>query len=531
MKIGEKHGISSYPVTLAPRRANLEAGLIPTCWETGTGEIYATDGRAGLTFLKRFTNWRHTWTQIVPGNFSAGELYYTDLLFYDRMAGEGVFYATDGSGGLRLIKEYSNWRRTWARIVPGQFGGTDYTDLVFYDSSVGQGEIYTTDGSGNLSRLRTYDNWRRTWDDIIPGVYTTAGGAAQYTDLLFYDKKIEVIPDWADVTASPFENISEDGISNPVLTAADVNAKDHEAVDFVADPFLFYENGMWYMFFEVAKFNGSTHFGRIGLATSYNGIDWRYDRIVLSETTHHSYPLIIKANGKHYMVTESFRQDEFRFYEAKHFPYEWELKYAFNRCGSAEVPYPSQCIDTGGLAFGDLDPSIFRYNDTWWIFSGNGSNCYIYFSDNLLSGWQSHPENPIVRNDSSKSRPGGRAFVFDDRRIIRFAQKANEGLYGQRVRAFEVGTLTKTAYDESEEEISGGAPFCTDGGVFCERGTVSSCLSAMPCEDRENRWNLCGMHNMDAWWTGEYWLIVTDGYKCKSIPNDWSIGIFISKPM
>ncbi|MFX0202954.1 MAG: hypothetical protein ACFFCW_43175, partial [Candidatus Hodarchaeota archaeon] len=41
-------------------------------------------------------------------------------------------------------------------------------------------------------------------------------------------------------------------------------------------------------------------------------------------------------------------------------------------------------------------------------------------------------------------------------------------------------------------------------------------------------WNLCGMHHFDAWWTGDYWLIVTDGYKCLGGNDDWSIGIYVS---
>ncbi len=158
------------------------------------------------------------------------------------------------------------------------------------------------------------------------------------------------------------------------------------------------------------------------------------------------------------------------------------------------------------------------------MFAGNGNNCYLYYSNNLLSGWTNHPANPIVRNNSLIARPGGRAFVFDHDRIIRLAQE-HDVRYGRKVRAFEVTSLTETAY--VEHEITGGAPFCPVG-VFCERDTTNSC--ADPCADRSNIWNLCGMHNLDAWWTGEYWLVVTDGYKCLTKPNDWSIGMFISRP-
>ncbi|MCU7804881.1 MAG: hypothetical protein KZQ96_16960 [Candidatus Thiodiazotropha sp. (ex Lucinoma borealis)] len=329
-------------------------------------------------------------------------------------------------------------------------------------------------------------------------------------------------PDWRQVRVSPFANIHEEGISNPVLTADDVT--DIEDAAFVADPFIFHEGDTWYMFFEVAKWNGSMHFGRIGLATSPDGINWSYDKIVLEESTHHSYPLVIKYYYTHYMVTESYLQREIRFYRANNFPEEWERVYTIKKCGDGDVPSPGQCIDTVNPAIGYIDPSIFRYNGKWWMFGNQGGNCYLYYSDNLLSGWVEHPLSPVVRNDNSKARPGGRAFVFDGDRIIRLAQKGNIR-YGQRVRAFEVTTLTEDNY--VEYEISEAAPFCTSEGVFCESGGEDSC-EATSCDESEASWNLCGMHNLDPWWTGEHWLLVTDGYGCS---DSWSIGIYLSTPL
>jgi hypothetical protein len=344
----------------------------------------------------------------------------------------------------------------------------------------------------------------------------------------------QVIPDWTNVSFSPFDNINEEGIDNPVLTATDVT--DVEEASFVADPFLFYENGTWYMFFEVGKWNGWTHWGDIGLAKSTDGLNWTYDQIVLEETTHHSYPLVIKYKCRYYMITESWRQRQIRFYEARNFPYEWERVYTITKCGDVPDVFPGQCIDTPNSAIGYLDPSVFRYNDKWWMFGGAGANSdlYLYYSDELLGGWTEHPLNPIIPGDRSEARPGGRAFVFDGDRVIRLAQKCDEpGRYGQRVRAFEVTRLTE--YEYEDHEVTGGAPFCTDGGVFCESGGAGSCAATIPCPDRDPVWNLCGMHNFDAWWTGDRWLIVTDGYKCigqtPTFVDDWSIGIYVSEPL
>ncbi len=354
-------------------------------------------------------------------------------------------------------------------------------------------------------------------------------------------------PDWRGVAVSPLENIREGGIYNPVLEAYDVT--DIEDADFVADPFLFYEDGVWYMFFEVGKSycEGCTYWGRIGLATSVDGIHWAYNHIVLDEIAldaagmpisassyHHSFPQVIKHNGKYYMITESYRQHQIRFFEAERFPYEWRLVFNIAECGFGPVVHPRQCFDTdytgdGSPDVGNIDPSLFRFDGKWWIYANKGTNGYIYYSNSLLSGWQEHANNPVVSGSTSIPRAGGRVIVYNDDHIIRIAQERRYGRYGVRVRAFEVGTLTESDYDETG--IHEGADFCTDGGVFCETGSADMCNDTItPCGDRDDVWNLCGMHHLDSWWTGDYWILVVDDYQCLGHHDNWAIGIFLGGP-
>lgn len=358
------------------------------------------------------------------------------------------------------------------------------------------------------------------------------------------------IPDWRHVRVSPLTHISDDGIDNPVLRGSDVVLKEASAAgeedivaDFVADPFLFYEDGVWYMFFEAAKRyrSGGTHWGRIGLATSHDGFRWAYDQIVLDDivldddgmpvntgvSLHHSYPQVIKHDGTYYMITESYRQHQIRFFQADRFPYDWRLVYTISECASDTDVHPRQCFE-GNLGY--LDPSIFRYKGKWWLYGSKDDYGYLYYSDRLLGDWQAHENNPVVRDSKYKARPGGRVIVYNHDRVIRIAQEFKDR-YGQRVRAFDVTALSESDYLETE--IHEGAFFCTDGGVFCETGTVEMCtVGTIPCEENRDVWNLCGMHQLDAWWTGDYWLLVTDGYTCKRAgdPGTWSIGIFISGP-
>ena len=288
----------------------------------------------------------------------------------------------------------------------------------------------------------------------------------------------EVVPDWTTVESNPFNLIEPTDVTNPVLTNSDVTDVD---ASFVADPFVFHENGSWYMFFEVMK---PVH-ADIGLATSSDGLHWTYEQIVLSDGIHHSYPLVMKYEGRYFMIPESYQAQEVRIYEATNFPYGWTQ------------------VSTilSGRSF--VDPSVFRYNNKWWMFvsdSNNNGDCYLYYSDDLLGGWVEHPMSPIVNNDVSKARPGGRSFVFDHGRIIRVAQK-NDIIYGQGVRAFEVDILDETQYAEHE---------IPESPILYRSG---------------NGWNEDGMHQFDPWWTGNYWLCAVDGRN----GGTWSIGIYITE--
>ena len=287
-------------------------------------------------------------------------------------------------------------------------------------------------------------------------------------------------PDWTSVVNGPFDLTPPTTVPNPVISASsitDVPAK------FVADSFLFYENNTWYLFVEVL--NKNTNQGDIGVATSSDGLHWIYRQIVLNESWHLSYPYVFKYNGSYYMIPETHILNEIRIYRATNFPFTWS--------------YNATLVS--GRDFSDS--SIFRYNNKWWIFTSDTShsNCYLYYSNNLTSGWVAHPMSPIVRDDSSKARPGGRAFVFDTNRIIRTVQK-DDVVYGEKVRIFEVDTLTETTFVEHEVPES---PILQPSG---------------------SGWNATGMHQFDPWWTGNHWVCAVDGSSNNG--TLWSAGIYIA---
>jgi len=227
----------------------------------------------------------------------------------------------------------------------------------------------------------------------------------------------EIVPNCSSVKTEPFDLVEPANIVNPILSASDI---DDISARFVADPFLFYEDSTWYMFFEVL--NNSTNQGDIAVATSKDGFNWNYEQVVLDEIFHLSYPYVFKWQNEYFMIPESYEANSIRLYKATDFPFEWKLESILIE-------------DIEGV-----DSSIFRFNQKWWMFTmkaGMDGTLFLYYANKLDGPWSEHAMNPIISGDASRARCGGRSFVYDNDRIIRIAQKGDVK-YGQQVRAFEV---------------------------------------------------------------------------------------------
>ena len=238
---------------------------------------------------------------------------------------------------------------------------------------------------------------------------------------------------------------------NPVLTRNDVT---DIPAGFVADPFMIRRDGRWHMFFEVM--NRETRRGEIALAVSNDGFNWTYERVVIREPFHLSYPYVFEWQGDCYMVPETLGAGAVSLYKADDFPTHWSRQ--------------RKLID-GNCA----DPSILRFNDLWWLFVCSTPFQHdvlrLYFARDLEGPWKEHPRSPIIRNDKCRARPAGRLLQLDQR-VIRFAQDCVPR-YGTRVRAFEIHELSRTHYVETEKKD----PVLSPGN---------------------HAWNASGMHHVDA---------------------------------
>jgi hypothetical protein len=292
-----------------------------------------------------------------------------------------------------------------------------------------------------------------------------------------------VQPDFSNATIAPYPLTFYSG--NPTISVSTVTDR---TPTFTADPFIYYENGVWYLFFEVQSSGPS----EIGLATSNDGFHWTYQKIVLSPGYHIAFPNVFKYNNHYYMVPETDSTNSVRLFEASNFPYGWTLV----------------SVLLSGRTF--EDPQVFCYNALWWMYVStigpapyyNSGNCYLYYANSPLGPWTEHPKSPIVRSDTSKSCGAGRPVLYAGNTLLRLAQKCNK-YYGEAVRAFQVDTLTTTDY--AEHEIS-ASPLLAPTGTGAGQA-----------------WSRDGMHTLNVWWTGTQWIASVDGETNNGI---WSIGIY-----
>jgi len=270
---------------------------------------------------------------------------------------------------------------------------------------------------------------------------------------------------------SPLELAPVTTIVNPVLTrdsVADV------LTTFVADPFMIRVEGTWYLFFEAMVWRPRSRKGEIAYATSRDGLHWTYQRSVLVEPFHLSYPCVFQVGSDFYMVPESSGAGAVRLYRANPFPDRWELVKELLR---------------GPVL---LDNSLFEHDGRWWMLTETapavrGDTLRLFHAPAVTGPWIEHPASPVVSGDARIARPAGRVLSTPSG-LLRFAQDCRAD-YGLSVQALRITRLTPTEYEEVEV---GGSPLLAGSG---------------------HGWNQAGMHHVDAHRLDDgRWLACVDGW-------------------
>jgi hypothetical protein len=102
-----------------------------------------------------------------------------------------------------------------------------------------------------------------------------------------------------------------------------------------------------------------------------------------------------------------------------------------------------------------VDTTVYKVNDTYWLFTNikenegisNSDELFLFYSDDLLSGdWTRHPMNPIVSN-VQRSRPAGNIFSYKGK-LFRPSQDCLKR-YGHGFNIAEISKLNKERYEEN----------------------------------------------------------------------------------
>lgn len=209
--------------------------------------------------------------------------------------------------------------------------------------------------------------------------------------------------------------------------------KEEPAFKFLADPFGLYRDGKLYVFAE--SYDYRDRHGRIDVLIFDESLNLLDRALVLEETWHLSYPMLIEDQGNIYMLPEAYKSGKTTLYKAVQFPYRWEPVKEFS--------FPETVID----------PSVFFHNGLWWMFYTPADAGYsrqsvlsIAYSKNLMGPWQLHPKNP-VRITPASARPGGSVFVSKDG-IILPTQDCTM-TYGGGLSFLKISTLTPESFDAS----------------------------------------------------------------------------------
>jgi len=222
-----------------------------------------------------------------------------------------------------------------------------------------------------------------------------------------------------------------DDIINQSITYKKI---DNPANYFLADPFLFFHKGHSYCFAEA--FDLRRKKGMISeLIFSKETLE--YDRVVLEEDFHLSFPFIFEYENRMYMCPETSEICEVRLYVYDEKMKVWEF------CSTLLAKIAA------------VDSLIFEKNGYWWLICsvdavglGNySSELHLYYSTSPIdSNWSKHPQSPISLS-STNGRNGG--LIILDHDIYRVAQQQGFNTYGKQVSLMHIDSITLTDYVES----------------------------------------------------------------------------------
>jgi hypothetical protein len=210
---------------------------------------------------------------------------------------------------------------------------------------------------------------------------------AKYIEKLFFKRWIIGI----------FRDNIMDIIRNKIFDP-DINWLEIKSLDtYYADPFLMSsKEGSYKILLE--DFSFSENYGKISLMTLDTSFKQVNYKVLLDTKSHLSYPFAYTENNKTYIFPEAGQSGKLSCYEYDPV--------------NETIVFLQDILDLPLR-----DSTIIKQNDKYWIFGTLTENVtdyklHVFFSDNLLGPYVSHPANPI-KSGLDGNRPAGNFIVID----------------------------------------------------------------------------------------------------------------------
>lgn len=207
--------------------------------------------------------------------------------------------------------------------------------------------------------------------------------------------------------------IKFDPIESQILDPEWLDERTSQSTRFLADPFLIYEDEMYYIFFE-HQAEGNAN---IAFLKSPDGKNFEYGGEVLDEDFHLSFPQIFRYQGEFFMLPETKQAGNVLLYKAEDFPFKWKI------------------YDTLIKNVAMQDPAIL-ISDSLFLITGRTENLhqFVYTAESLNGSWQRDEKFNIRSGD--ETRAAGNFFNVEGNWYIPF-QKNSDG-YGSGVSLYQL---------------------------------------------------------------------------------------------
>lgn len=241
-----------------------------------------------------------------------------------------------------------------------------------------------------------------------------------------------------------------------------------------ADPFLFVNNELLYLFYEEQR--GFFGKGVIKMIVTSDLKNWSEPSVVLEESHHLSYPNVFQVDCNIFMIPESGKDNSIKLYVPNSKLTKWT--------------YYKTLLS--GKNF--VDSSIVIIENVYYLFTCILENSeyvlLIYTSDSIDGKWQLHP---MVEKNIIKSRNGGAVFYWNNN-YYRPAQ-LTDNYYGEGLLINKILELRKLTYSEEQsiQLIPNSNKFYKLGGhhfSFCQyKG--NKIIATDTLSSHVNFWEVC----------------------------------------